>query len=144
MAKKKEPTAAELNTEADALEAAAPEAEVKPAEKAAKEQKAKDALVAELDTFNITATGGTETVAPLTGAETVEELKELVKRAKADAKAAEKAAKGGAPAGDEVLVKFRDHAGQPTERTFSKEVHGDDFAKLADEFKATNAGRIIE
>ena len=45
---------------------------------------------------------------------------------------------------EEVVVKYRDHAGQPTERTFSKEVHGEDFAKLADEFKATNASKIIE
>jgi hypothetical protein len=43
----------------------------------------------------------------------------------------------------EVTVKYRDHKGEPTERTFSKEVHGEDFAKLAEEFKATNASRII-
>lgn len=43
----------------------------------------------------------------------------------------------------EVTVKYRDHKGEPTERTFTKETHGDDFAKLADEFKATNASRII-
>lgn len=44
----------------------------------------------------------------------------------------------------EVTVKYRDHKGEPTERTFSKDVHGEDFAKLADEFKATNATRLIE
>jgi hypothetical protein len=38
-----------------------------------------------------------------------------------------------------VTVKYRDHAGVVTERVFSKEVHGDNFAALADEFKATNA-----
>jgi hypothetical protein len=43
----------------------------------------------------------------------------------------------------EVTVKYRDHKGEPTERTFSKKVHGEDFAKLADEFKETNASRII-
>jgi hypothetical protein len=43
-----------------------------------------------------------------------------------------------------VTVKYRDYAGNPTERTFSKEVHGDEFADLADEFKKTNAARIIE
>ena len=32
----------------------------------------------------------------------------------------------------------------PTERTFSKEVHGKDFAELAQEFKTANATRIIE
>jgi hypothetical protein len=42
-----------------------------------------------------------------------------------------------------ITVKYRDHKGEPTERTFSKEVHGDDFAKVADEFKATNAGKLI-
>jgi hypothetical protein len=45
--------------------------------------------------------------------------------------------------GDEITVKYRDHQGKPTERRFSKEVHGEEFAKLADEFKATNASRII-
>jgi hypothetical protein len=49
----------------------------------------------------------------------------------------ETAAKG------DIVVKYRDHKGEPTERTFSKEVHGKDFAKLADEFKATNVARII-
>lgn len=43
-----------------------------------------------------------------------------------------------------VTVKYRDHIGMETERTFSQEVHGDDFAKLAEEFKATNASKIIE
>lgn len=38
-----------------------------------------------------------------------------------------------------VTVKYRDHAGFVTERVFSKEVHGNNFAALAEEFKATNA-----
>jgi hypothetical protein len=42
-----------------------------------------------------------------------------------------------------ITVKHRDHNGKPTERTFSKEVHGDDFANLAEEFKATNASKLI-
>jgi len=29
------------------------------------------------------------------------------------------------------------------ERTFSKEVHGEKFAEFAEEFKATNASRIV-
>jgi hypothetical protein len=58
--------------------------------------------------------------------------------ADASAAAAAKASKG-----EPNTVKFRDHGGEPTERTFSKEVHGDDFAKLAAEFKETNASRII-
>jgi hypothetical protein len=45
--------------------------------------------------------------------------------------------------GDEVVVKYRDHKGEETERTFSKEVHGDNFAELAEEFKTTNASKII-
>ncbi|MFN3658171.1 MAG: hypothetical protein ACK4UO_13020 [Pseudolabrys sp.] len=45
---------------------------------------------------------------------------------------------------DAITVHFRDHAGNPTERTFSKEVHGEDFAELAEEFKATNASKLIE
>jgi hypothetical protein len=48
------------------------------------------------------------------------------------------------PAKGDIVVKYRDHRGEPTERVFSKEVHGKDFAKLAEEFKATNATRIIE
>lgn len=44
---------------------------------------------------------------------------------------------------DPITVKFRDHEGKETERTFSKEVHGDNFAELADEFKTTNASRIV-
>lgn len=56
--------------------------------------------------------------------------------------AAPEAAPEAAPA-TEVTVKYLDHKGEPTERTYSKEVHGEDFAKLAEEFKATNASRII-
>jgi hypothetical protein len=44
---------------------------------------------------------------------------------------------------DPVTVKYLDHAGNPIERTFSKDVHGDNFAELAEEFKATNATRLI-
>jgi hypothetical protein len=47
------------------------------------------------------------------------------------------------PVKGEIVVRFRDHQGEPTERTFSKEVHGDDFAKLAEEFKVTNATKLI-
>jgi hypothetical protein len=43
----------------------------------------------------------------------------------------------------EVTVKYRDHKGEVAERTFSKEVHGDNFNELAEEFKATNAARIV-
>jgi hypothetical protein len=43
----------------------------------------------------------------------------------------------------EIIVKYRDHKGEPTERTFLREVHGEDFAKLAEEFKATNASKVI-
>jgi len=47
------------------------------------------------------------------------------------------------PSKTEVTVKYRDHKGEPTERTFSKEVHGKDYVKLADEFRETNKSRII-
>ncbi len=60
--------------------------------------------------------------------------KEQAKAEKETAKAAEKAAKGSGP----VTVKHRNHKGEPVERTFSKEVHGDDFAKTVEEFMATN------
>lgn len=42
-----------------------------------------------------------------------------------------------------VTVKYRDHKGEPTERTFSADVHGENFAELAEEFKKSNASRII-
>jgi hypothetical protein len=42
-----------------------------------------------------------------------------------------------------IAVKHRDYKGEPTERVFSKEVHGKDFAKLAEEFKKTNADKLI-
>lgn len=48
------------------------------------------------------------------------------------------------PSKTAVTVRYRDHLGSEASRTFSKEVHGDDFAKLADEFKVTNASKIIE
>jgi hypothetical protein len=43
-----------------------------------------------------------------------------------------------------ITVKYLDHEGRPTERTFSADVHGEDFAALADEFKGTNASRLIK
>jgi hypothetical protein len=59
------------------------------------------------------------------------------------AKDAEKAAAKAAESVEAVTVKYRDHNGETVERTFSQEVHGDEFAKLADEFKATNASKLI-
>jgi hypothetical protein len=109
--------------------------EEKAAAKAAKEAEKREALLKELEALNITDHSGTETIAPLTGSETLEDLSALLKQAKADAKAASKSGP--------ITVKFRDHTGATTERTFSKDVHGEDFAKLADEFKATNASKLI-
>jgi hypothetical protein len=43
----------------------------------------------------------------------------------------------------EVTVKFRDHEGKQTERTYSKEQHGENFKELAAEFKKANASRIV-
>lgn len=43
----------------------------------------------------------------------------------------------------QVTVKYRDHVGQVVSRVFSKDVHGKDFKKLADEFKETNAARVV-
>jgi len=59
---------------------------------------------------------------------------------KAAARAAADASKGDGP----IVVRYRDHLGMATERTFSEEVHGKDFAKLAEEFKETNASKIIK
>lgn len=68
----------------------------------------------------------------------------LTPEEKAAAKAAKEAEKAAANADGSITVKYRDHEGKPTERVFSEEVHGEDFAALADEFKATNASRIIK
>lgn len=43
----------------------------------------------------------------------------------------------------EIKVNYRDHKGEPTSRVFSQEVHGENFAKLAEEFKASNAEKIL-
>jgi hypothetical protein len=71
-----------------------------------------------------------------------EVAKAEAKAAKEAEKAAEKAA-GASAQSDSITVKYRDHRGEPTERTFSREVHGDNFAALAEEFKTTNARKII-
>ena len=45
--------------------------------------------------------------------------------------------------GTAITVRFRDHKGEPTERTFSKEVHGAGYKDLAEEFKKTHASKLI-
>jgi type IV secretory pathway ATPase VirB11/archaellum biosynthesis ATPase len=72
----------------------------------------------------------------LTGTETVDELKKLIEDNSITIEEAQ-------AEGEPITVKYRDHKGETTERTFSQEVHGKDFAKLAAEFKETNASRII-
>ena len=119
---------------------AAKTAAEKAADKAAKETAEKTEALTE----GLKAAGVT-----LSGKETPEEIQALAEKSNVkifspeEAKAAENAAKNAAKNGDPITVKYRDHKGEPTERTFSKEVHGEDFAKLADEFKETNASRII-
>jgi hypothetical protein len=97
-------------------------------------------LLAGLAELGITDVSGTETITPLTGEETNEDLAGLLKQAKADKKAADKAA--GQSTGP-ITVKYRDHVGEPTERTFSEDVHGEGFAELAEEFRKTNAEKLI-
>lgn len=45
---------------------------------------------------------------------------------------------------NEVVIRFRDHNGEETERTYSREVHGDNFQELAKEFCETNATKIVK
>ncbi len=104
-------------------------ADAKAAEKALKEKEKREALTAELATFNVTPSGD----------ETLNELNEMLKKAKADAKAA-----SNKPKVTSILVKFRSFAGVETERTFSQEVHGDGFEKLAKSFTEKHAPRVIE
>jgi len=61
---------------------------------------------------------------------------------KAAAKAAKDAEKAAAKGGT-IVVNFRDYEGRPTSREYSLDVHGENFAELAEEFKASNATRII-
>lgn len=42
-----------------------------------------------------------------------------------------------------VTVTYLDHEGNAVSRVFSPEVHGEDFVKFAEEFKKTNAARIV-
>jgi hypothetical protein len=42
-----------------------------------------------------------------------------------------------------IVVKHRDHRGETVERTFSADTHGEHFAKVADEFKTTNAHLLV-
>jgi hypothetical protein len=88
----------------------------------------------------------------LTGKETVDDLKKLIadnaehlEEAPEGVPEPEEVEEHGEDVGSktEVVVKYRDHQGEVTSRTFSKEVHGADFKKLAEEFKATNAARIV-
>jgi hypothetical protein len=66
-------------------------------------------------------------------------------------KKAEAAAESDTPQGVEeaaapkgaIVIRHKDHEGKPTTRTFSADVHGKDFAKLAEEFKATNAAILL-
>ena len=61
----------------------------------------------------------------------------------AEEKAATKAAADATKATGPVTIKYRDHKGEETSRTFSQDVHGEGFAALADEFKKTNASKLI-
>jgi len=79
----------------------------------------------------------TKAEVPLKGDETLEALKALAEEHKVEVGETPKAT-------SPITVKYRDHKGEPTERTFSKEVHGDNFTDLAEEFKTTNKNRIIE
>lgn len=58
------------------------------------------------------------------------------------AKQEDNAAKAAAAA-KPIVVTYRDHLGYPVERTFSLDVHGEDFAALAEEFKASNRNILV-
>ena len=44
---------------------------------------------------------------------------------------------------DEVVVKFRDHQGEPMERVYSKKEHGSKYKDLAAQFQKKHAKRLI-
>jgi hypothetical protein len=62
-------------------------------------------------------------------------------KAGVDAKAAEETAKAMANV-IMVTAKYRDHEGKPTECVYSKEVHGDNFSELAEEFKKAKPEKV--
>lgn len=83
----------------------------------------------------------------LTGKETVPQLEALAKALPAEPGATAAVATPTALAKadkDSVTIKYRDHVGQTVERTFSKDVHGDNFADVADEFSKTNADKLVK
>lgn len=102
-------------------------AEEKAAQKAAKEKEQADALIAELAPFNV----------ELTGNETVKELKDKLKQAKADAKAAQKAANVADATEASVM-----HNGRLV-RLYTLSIHGEDFAALAEEFASDRDGHEV-
>lgn len=86
-----------------------------------------------------------EKAAAKTAKEAEEARRDALTQEERDAEDAAAAAKA-PPApkkSDPIVVKYRDHTGTPVERTFSKDVHGDEFAKVAEEFKTTNADKIV-
>ena len=52
-------------------------------------------------------------------------------------------AKAKEPVTTPVTVSYLDHEGNTVTRVFSPDVHGADFVKFAEEFKKTNAARIV-
>lgn len=80
----------------------------------------------------------TQAKVALSGTEKLDDLKKLAEDNKVEVTTTEAPQVTGP-----ITVKFRDHEGKPTERTFSKDVHGEDFADVADEFKKTNADKLI-
>jgi hypothetical protein len=75
-----------------------------------------------------------------------EEVKqpEATEAAPATTEVAEKATPAPkAKKGEPISVTYRDHKGEPTTRVFSKEDHGEDFAGVAEQFKKTNADKLL-
>jgi hypothetical protein len=68
----------------------------------------------------------------------------MASRKEADTETAEATKASVKASKDSVTVKYRDHKGDPTERVYTRDLHGDEFAELAEEFKKTNASKIIE
>jgi hypothetical protein len=76
--------------------------------------------------------------------EAVAEAVEVVEAPVAEAETVEAPAPTAKPVGDSITVKFRDHRGEPTERTYSRADHGENFAELAEQFKTKHAARLIK
>lgn len=108
------------------------------------DEKAFEKVVADLTKLGITKEAGAFDLPALTGSETLEELGDILDKAKAGKKAEEKSAKVAADEAGHAEATSRTFtlkSGQ--KRTFSPADHGDKWADSAAEFAVTHKANIL-